>query len=300
MMIFLLIGIMNYEFRNCQADTVGTYIYGVGSLAVLQMVRNSGILVRPSQTPPEGCDIGRGGMGRLRYWSALSLLSETFRTVVGGDGPVMGGNEGRNSHSGGLSKKVSARCRTRSHRLRTPVARRVCSRFRNRLVAGRGTATIRRSQPLENVVVATAGRHRSRSDEHYLIDICDRVLAKTALRQHRFDFLLGDPGKIGRQAKLPVDAYYPDILLVVEIMERQHSHDVQFFDHRLTVSGMARGQQRRLYDQRRQTLLPQHGLRLICLETRDFTLRGHRLRRDLEADEAIVRCKLAPFLPEAP
>jgi hypothetical protein len=73
---------------------MGPYIYGCGDPLVLQMVRNNGILVRPSQTPPQGCDIVRGAMGRLRYRSALSLLSETFRTAVGGDGLVMGGKEG--------------------------------------------------------------------------------------------------------------------------------------------------------------------------------------------------------------
>ena len=46
-------------------------------------------------------------------------------------------------------------------------------------------------------------------DEHYIIDLCDHVLGMTALRQHKFDFLRGDPGKHGRCRRLPVDAYYP-------------------------------------------------------------------------------------------
>jgi hypothetical protein len=92
---------------------------------------------------------------------------------------------------------------------------------------------------------------RADSDEHYLIDICDRVLGRTALRQHRFDFLVGDPGRSGRCARLPVDAWYPDLKLVIEVMEVQHSEAVPLFDRRQTVSGVARGEQRRIYDRRR-------------------------------------------------
>ena len=133
-------------------------------------------------------------------------------------------------------------------------------------------------------------------DEHYLIDICDRLLQRKALRQHRFDFLLTDPGKGGRKTKLPVDAYYPDLSLAVEVMERQHSEAVAFFDHRPTVSGVPRGQQRRLYDQRRREILPQHGLHLVCLGINEFALRSRKLRRLLEADERVVRLNLRDYL----
>ena len=34
---------------------------------------------------------------------------------------------------------------------------------------------------------------RDTSDEAYVIDLCDRVLGIPGLRQHRFDWLLGDP-----------------------------------------------------------------------------------------------------------
>ena len=139
-------------------------------------------------------------------------------------------------------------------------------------------------------------RRRSDSDEHYLIDICDRLLQRTASRQRRLPFLLGDPGKNGRQAKLPVDAYYPDLSLVIEVMEHQHREPVPFFDRRRTVNGISRGEQRRRYDQLRQTILPQRGLRLVCLETAAFDLRGGKLRRDPERDEKLVLVALADFL----
>ena len=78
-------------------------------------------------------------------------------------------------------------------------------------------------QDMERVLLelATGGSvlegsaRRAKSDEAWIIDICDRILGIKALRQHRFPFLLGDPGRAGRRVQLPVDAYYPDLNLVV-------------------------------------------------------------------------------------
>jgi hypothetical protein len=52
-------------------------------------------------------------------------------------------------------------------------------------------------------MVTSMSQLRNSFDEHYLLDICDRVLEGTALRQHRFDFLRGDPDRYGRQAPPP-------------------------------------------------------------------------------------------------
>lgn len=137
-------------------------------------------------------------------------------------------------------------------------------------------------------------------DEAYIIDLCDRVLGIPASRQRRFPFLTGDPGKRGICRHLPVDAYYPPLRLAIEYRERQHSEPVPFMDRRQTVSGCSRGEQRRRYDERRRVVLPQHGIRLVEL---DYAMFAHdsrkRLRRDMEADEAIIRAKLA-LLPLAP
>ncbi len=94
-------------------------------------------------------------------------------------------------------------------------------------------------------------RSRNLSDELYVIDLCDEILEEKGKRQHRFDFLRGDPGKHGRSTRLPVDAFYESQKLVVEYMERQHAESVPFFDRRLTVSGISRGEQRKRYDERR-------------------------------------------------
>jgi hypothetical protein len=99
---------------------------------------------------------------------------------------------------------------------------------------------------------------RTKSDESYIIDLCDITLKNKAQRQYRFEFLKGDSG-----TKLPVDAYYSDLNLVIEFREKQHTEEVKFFDKKQTVSGVGRGEQRKIYDQRRRDLLPKHGITLI-------------------------------------
>ena len=125
-------------------------------------------------------------------------------------------------------------------------------------------------------------------DELYVIDLCDEILNLKAKRQHRFPFLLGDSGK-----GLPVDAYYEEMNLVVEYCERQHSEAVPFFDRRLTVSGVGRGEQRRIYDERRREILPQHGIRLVSIAFSDFEYDGRkRIVRDRQRDITIIKKKL--------
>ncbi len=97
----------------------------------------------------------------------------------------------------------------------------------------------------------------SDKDESYVLDLCDQILGHKCLRQHRFNFLRGDANEKGKCVKLPVDGYYPELELVIEYHERQHTEKVDFFDkpERLTVSGVDRGQQRKIYDERRRDVL---------------------------------------------
>jgi hypothetical protein len=142
---------------------------------------------------------------------------------------------------------------------------------------------------------------RDNSDEAYVLDLCDEVLGENGLRQHRFDWLLGDPGMNGRQVKLPVDAYWPGRHLVVEYWELQHDRPVPHFDKpdRLTISGVHRGEQRALYDARRDTLIPQNGIRLVAIRPADLDADGRgRLRRNRAADLETVRRLLAPVSDE--
>lgn len=135
-------------------------------------------------------------------------------------------------------------------------------------------------------------RARIDSDEHYVIDLCDEVIGERAIRQHRFEWLLGDPGKNGSSRRLPVDAFWPARKLVVEYRERQHDEPTPFFDKpsRFTVSGVHRGEQRKLYDQRREEVIPRQGIALVLINARDLDVdqRG-RLRRNRDADLIAVR-----------
>lgn len=142
---------------------------------------------------------------------------------------------------------------------------------------------------------------RDSSDEAYVLDLLDGILGARAQRQHRFPWLLGDPGANGSRARLPVDGYWPDLGLVVEYRERQHDEATAFFDKpdRLTVSGVHRGEQRRLYDERREHEVPAHGLTLVIVKPSDLAAdaRGRLLRLQDEDQDALRRHLLAAGVP---
>jgi len=114
------------------------------------------------------------------------------------------------------------------------------------------------------------------------------VLKIKAIRQHRFDFLQGDAG-----TRLPVDAFYPDLSLVIEFMEKQHSESVNFFDRKETVSGISRGEQRKKYDALRKKLIPANGLKILIFDYSEFEHTGRKkLVRIRERDLSVVQDKL--------
>jgi very-short-patch-repair endonuclease len=135
------------------------------------------------------------------------------------------------------------------------------------------------------------------SDEAYVVDLCDEILDEQALRQHRFDWLRGDQGH-----RLPVDAYYRRRRVVVEYRERQHEEPNPHFDkpHKLTVSGVHRGIQRKLYDHRRTELVPAHGLTLVVISPADLSANSRgRLRRDRTADKRLLSAKLGKHIGQS-
>lgn len=137
-------------------------------------------------------------------------------------------------------------------------------------------------------------------DEHYIIDLCDKVLGLVSSRQHKFDFLLGDQNKKGISAKLPVDSFYQDLNLVIEYRERQHTESVNFFDkpNKITVSGVHRGEQRKIYDERRRTVLSKNKINLIEISYSDFDYdRQKRIVRNPKTDLEIVKRKLQKYIP---
>jgi diadenosine tetraphosphate (Ap4A) HIT family hydrolase len=131
---------------------------------------------------------------------------------------------------------------------------------------------------------------RDESDEKYVLDLVAEVLAEPDYRwQHCFPTLLGDPGQDGRQRPLPVDGYFPRHRLIVEYWEQQHSAAVPIMDEGVTVSGVSRGHQRRLYDQRRHLWARAQGLRFVVLDYRGFvTDKRGKLLRDPVRDRQIV------------
>ena len=152
------------------------------------------------------------------------------------------------------------------------------------LVKGTGTTPI---PPLIN------GGPKKRRDEDYIIDLCDEILRCKASRQHRFDFLLGDPNTRGKRTPLPVDAYYEPLNLVVEYRERQHTESVPIMDRRSTIRGVPRAEQRRIYDNRREKILPKHGIELILLSFDQFRCDSRKqLHRDPISDREVIRSKL--------
>ncbi|HMJ46808.1 MAG TPA: hypothetical protein VK498_05730 [Ferruginibacter sp.] len=152
---------------------------------------------------------------------------------------------------------------------------------------------LKKSKSLPVAIKQITGKSkRSNSDEEYIIDLCDKVLKLRAYRQHRFDFLRGDSGTL-----LPVDAFYPTISLAIEYCEKQHTEEVKLFDKRQTVSGVNRGKQRKIYDQRRRDLLPKNNIKLIELGYDEFEhSKPKRLLRNSEKDMLIIRKKLKLFI----
>ena len=135
-----------------------------------------------------------------------------------------------------------------------------------------------------NDIMKPSGGKRDNSDEKYIIDLCDKVLKQTSNRQFRFDFLKGDSG-----TPLPVDAFYESLNLVIEYKEKQHTEDVKFFNRRQTVSGVTRGEQRKIYDQRRRDILPQHKIKLIEFGYDEFEhTKSKKLIRNQESDFQII------------
>jgi hypothetical protein len=155
--------------------------------------------------------------------------------------------------------------------------------------------SIKTIQAKRNSETEPTTSNRKDSDEHYVLDLCDKVLGIKGLRQHRFDFLVGDPNTNGKCAKLPVDSYYPDLNLVIEYKEQQHTKPNKHFDKPdlFTVSGVHRGEQRKIYDQRRLEILPKNGIKVVEISYSDFEYDGKdrvlRSNGDMERVKKLIK-----------
>lgn len=133
-------------------------------------------------------------------------------------------------------------------------------------------------------------KKRVDSDEKYVLDLIAEILDEGYEWQRTFDTLLGDRGKAGQRRKLPVDAYYPKANLIAEYREKQHSQPVNIMDRRMTISGVHRGEQRKLYDLRKEKWTADNKKQFLLISYTDLAhKRNGRLERSIEEDRIKIR-----------
>lgn len=134
---------------------------------------------------------------------------------------------------------------------------------------------------------------RSIQDDDYLIALCDEILNKTSKKQFTFDDLRGDyhKDKITR-TKLPLDAYYSDLSLVIEVVNKKSIAPKNGRDksQKLTVSGVTREEQRKIYQERKRTFLEDKNIKVFEINFALFdTNEQNRLVRNQENDTALLK-----------
>ena len=125
------------------------------------------------------------------------------------------------------------------------------------------------------------------SDEFYLVNLCDELLNEKASRKHTFDTLVGRLHKRGKgRTKLPLDAYYEDLKLVIEFFEKNDSEETD-----------DRAAQRKFYDQRKKDALKKKEISIVDINYALFECDEHgRLIRDKEKDCRVLRNVLKEFV----
>lgn len=133
-------------------------------------------------------------------------------------------------------------------------------------------------------------KKRLESDEVYVLDLIADIIGEAYEGQMRFDNLLGDTGKNGRRVKLPVDAFFPKANLIVEYREKQHSQSVSIMDKRMTISGVSRGEQRRIYDLRKEQWALNNEVNFLAISYFDLAhKKSGKLNRDPDYDRAALK-----------
>jgi len=142
-----------------------------------------------------------------------------------------------------------------------------------------------------------AKQAHSESDNAYILNLCDTVLGKKAVRQKRFDFLLGDFHKDGKtRTKLPVDAYYKTQNLVIEQIDAIQPVIIEKRNKK-TVSGVGRAEQNKIYEKRKTSVLKRNKIKVISISYSEFKCDENKaIIRNLESDLDIVKMKLKEFL----
>lgn len=136
-------------------------------------------------------------------------------------------------------------------------------------------------------------KKRIDSDEKYVLDLISKILDCPYEWQKTFSDLIGDADRKGRVKKLAVDGYFESVNLIVEYRERQHFEAIPFMDRRLTISGVPRGVQRRIYDDRKEKWATTNGHRFLSVNYNELELKkGKRLKRNETNDIMVLQCKI--------
>lgn len=130
-----------------------------------------------------------------------------------------------------------------------------------------------------------------------MLDLIAEELGTDYEWQKTFDTLLGDPGKNGKRRKLPVDAYFHSLKIVVEYREKQHTETVNIMDKRMTISGVTRGEQRKIYDKRKEVWTVENRMTFVPVSYIDLSHRvSGKLLRDCDIDRLRIRSIFRKYL----
>ncbi|WP_299434522.1 hypothetical protein [uncultured Aquimarina sp.] len=130
------------------------------------------------------------------------------------------------------------------------------------------------------------------SDEYYLVNLCDELLQQKASRKHTFDTLVGNLHKRGKgRTKLPLDAYYEDLKLVLEFYRKDEATE------ELDEKEQARKEQIKYYKELKKKAIRTKKLRLMEINYALFECNGeNKLVRNTESDTSVLKGILKDFI----
>ncbi len=130
------------------------------------------------------------------------------------------------------------------------------------------------------------------SDEYYLVNLCDELLQQKASRKHTFDTLVGNLHKRGKgRTKLPLDAYYEDLKLVLEFFRKDEVTE------ELDEKEQARKAQIKYYNELKKKAIRTKKLRLVEVNYALFECNdANKLIRNMENDTLVLKGILKDFM----
>lgn len=140
---------------------------------------------------------------------------------------------------------------------------------------------------------------RERSDEFYILNICDELLNEKSSRKHTFASLVGDLHKRGKtRTKLPLAAFYNDANLVIEFLDKQNKTEQEIEKLKvMTVSGITRGEQIIKYKNKRKDILKKKNINLIEIDYALFEQdKEQNLKREKNEDEKLLKKILKNYI----